>query len=217
VQPLFLTYWFVLFIAAVYPLYRFVPVRWVRLAALLVACVVFHTHFAGPAGAVPIVVLGVITYLVVLTRLRFHTQINPESHYYPTVRQVRSLARARSASAPPPEWLGDVTRWGPDLLAPFPEPDRKRTLIVCICDSPHYVDQLSSAEQTHYRAIIPSYLPRIERLGFSVLDVSDGWTANDFIDRPHLSGQGGRRLAELVAPKVRQMALELGYLKGGEP
>ena len=27
------------------------------------ACVVFHTHFAGPAGVVPVLLLGLITYL----------------------------------------------------------------------------------------------------------------------------------------------------------
>ena len=68
-QALFMTYWFVLFAAALYPLYWFVPVRRVRLAILLAACVVFHTHFAGPAGVLPIVVLGLVTYLIGLTRL----------------------------------------------------------------------------------------------------------------------------------------------------
>jgi hypothetical protein len=77
------------------------------------------------------------------------------------------------------------------------------------------VDRLTSAEQARYHAIIPSYLPGIEGLGFSVLDVSSGWTADDFIDRCHLNAQGGRRLAESVAPKVRRMAEELGYLEGG--
>ena len=59
---LFLTYWFVLFACVVYPLYWLVPVRAVRLAVLLTSCAVFHTHFAGPAGVLPIAVLAVLTY-----------------------------------------------------------------------------------------------------------------------------------------------------------
>jgi alginate O-acetyltransferase complex protein AlgI len=67
---LFLTYWFVYFIAALYPLFWIIRWRPARLAILLVACVVFHTHFAGPAGVLPIVVLGVLTYAAGLTRNR---------------------------------------------------------------------------------------------------------------------------------------------------
>src|SRR6266536_3476734 len=67
---LFLTYWFVLFACVVYPLYWLVPVRAVRLAVLLTSCAVFHTHFAGPAGVLPIAVLAVLTYAAGLTRSR---------------------------------------------------------------------------------------------------------------------------------------------------
>ena len=68
---LFLTYWFVLFIAALYPVYWFVPYRRVRLAVLLAGCCVFHTHFAGPAGVLPIIALAALTYLAGLTRNRW--------------------------------------------------------------------------------------------------------------------------------------------------
>jgi alginate O-acetyltransferase complex protein AlgI len=70
-QQLFLSYWFVYFIAAVFPVYW--AIRWptVRLLVLLVACAVFHTHFAGPAGVLPIIVLAVLTYLAGLSRQRW--------------------------------------------------------------------------------------------------------------------------------------------------
>jgi alginate O-acetyltransferase complex protein AlgI len=70
-QQQFLTYWIVLFALALFPLYWIVPVRRVRLIVLLAACVAFHTHFAGPAGVLPIIALGVTTYLVGRTRLRW--------------------------------------------------------------------------------------------------------------------------------------------------
>jgi alginate O-acetyltransferase complex protein AlgI len=67
---LFLTYWFVLFAVVLYPLYWLVPVRAVRRFVLLAACVVFHTHFAGPAGVIPIVILGFFTYWAGVWRSR---------------------------------------------------------------------------------------------------------------------------------------------------
>ena len=47
---LFLTYWFVLFTAVVFPLYWFIRYPPIRMALMCVCCAVFHTHFAGPAG-----------------------------------------------------------------------------------------------------------------------------------------------------------------------
>ena len=55
---LFLTYWFV-------------PYRRVRLTALLAGCRFFHTHFAGPAGVLPIPVLAALTYRAGRTRNRW--------------------------------------------------------------------------------------------------------------------------------------------------
>jgi alginate O-acetyltransferase complex protein AlgI len=65
---LFLTPWFVLFACIVFPLYWSIRIAPVRLVLLYIACVVFHSRFAGPAGVLPIVVLGVATYLAGLTR-----------------------------------------------------------------------------------------------------------------------------------------------------
>jgi alginate O-acetyltransferase complex protein AlgI len=67
---LFLTYWFVLFAWTVFPLYWGVRIPALRRVLLLIFCAVFHTHFAGPAGVIPIIVLGVMTYLIGLTRRR---------------------------------------------------------------------------------------------------------------------------------------------------
>jgi alginate O-acetyltransferase complex protein AlgI len=67
---LFLTYWFVLFAAVFFPLYWLVRHPGVRLMLLLVGCAVFHTHFAGPAGVLPIVALAILTYFAGLSRNR---------------------------------------------------------------------------------------------------------------------------------------------------
>lgn len=67
---IFTTYWFVLFAAGVLPCYWLLPRPEWRLWFLAAACLVFHAHFAGPAGMVPIIVLMVITYAAGLTRNR---------------------------------------------------------------------------------------------------------------------------------------------------
>ena len=68
---IFLTYWFYVFAVIALTAYWLIPNKSIRLAWLLVTCAVFHTHFAGPAGVLPIVVLAVITYLIGLTRQRW--------------------------------------------------------------------------------------------------------------------------------------------------
>jgi alginate O-acetyltransferase complex protein AlgI len=68
---LFLTSWFVLFAAAVFPCYWLVRYPPVRRLLLLGFSAVFHAHFAGPAGVLPILALALVTYLAGLSRRRW--------------------------------------------------------------------------------------------------------------------------------------------------
>ena len=70
-SPLFLTYWFVLFIVVLYPVYWLAYSPAIRLGLLLLGCVVFHAHFAGPAGVLPIIVLATFTYAAGLSRRKW--------------------------------------------------------------------------------------------------------------------------------------------------
>lgn len=65
---IFLSYWFVIFALVFFPVYWALRHPRARLTWLLIACVIFHGHFAGAAGVIPIVVIGVLTYLIGLTR-----------------------------------------------------------------------------------------------------------------------------------------------------
>lgn len=65
---IFTTYWFLIFAGIVVPVYWLLPAARFRLWFLAAACAVFHFHFAGPAGVIPIVVLMIITYTAALTR-----------------------------------------------------------------------------------------------------------------------------------------------------
>lgn len=65
---IFSTYWFIIFSSVVVPVFWLLRKPFLRLPFLGVACVVFHYHFAGPAGMAPIIALGIVTYLLGLTR-----------------------------------------------------------------------------------------------------------------------------------------------------
>jgi len=67
---IFLSYWFLAFILVLYPIYWGVRDSRLRLILLSIACVIFHGHFAGPAGVIPIVILGVLTYVCGLSGKR---------------------------------------------------------------------------------------------------------------------------------------------------
>jgi alginate O-acetyltransferase complex protein AlgI len=67
---IFDTYWFVIFASIVIPVFWLLRRPPLRLPFLALACVAYHYHFAGPAGMLPIIVLGSATYLLGLTRSR---------------------------------------------------------------------------------------------------------------------------------------------------
>jgi alginate O-acetyltransferase complex protein AlgI len=65
---IFLSYWFLIFVTVLLSVYWLVRSPRIRLGLLLLSCIIFHAHFAGPAGVLPIIVLSVITYSAGLTR-----------------------------------------------------------------------------------------------------------------------------------------------------
>jgi alginate O-acetyltransferase complex protein AlgI len=68
---LFLTYWFILYVAVFFPIYWAVPSPGIRRVVLLGGSIIFHAHFAGPAGVIPIVILGACTYFASRVGSRF--------------------------------------------------------------------------------------------------------------------------------------------------
>jgi len=55
---IFATYWFLAFAILFFPIFWLCPKPALRLGLLLVVSAIFHTHYAGPAGVMPIVVMG---------------------------------------------------------------------------------------------------------------------------------------------------------------
>jgi hypothetical protein len=94
----------------------------------------------------------------------------------------------------------------------FPTPTRLRTLLLVLRFSPRFRDNLSVEEWASYLEVSRRSVQRLERLGFAALEVGAGFPAADFIDLCHLTEAGGAKMAEAVAPKVRQLARQLAYL-----
>ena len=69
-RMIFTTYWFIAFSVIVVTVYRLIPRPAWRLGFLGLCCLVFHAHFAGPAGMAPIIVLMIVTYFAALSRRR---------------------------------------------------------------------------------------------------------------------------------------------------
>ena len=65
---IFTTYWYLLFLGVVVGVFWLLRNSTWRLGWLAAVCVIFHAHFAGPAGVLPIVVLMTITFLAARTR-----------------------------------------------------------------------------------------------------------------------------------------------------
>ena len=82
---------------------------------------------------------------------------------------------------------------------------RPHTLMILSLDCPYYRDQLTPEElirdETAYRigaAVWPQH-------GIRSLLAGVGYTAEDYVDRRHLSASGGVKLAKQVAGEIRQM------------
>jgi hypothetical protein len=93
----------------------------------------------------------------------------------------------------------------------FPEPCRRRTLILVSLHNPYYLNQLEPAERADYFTLADQAVQALQRCGFAALQVGRGFPVEWYFDTVHLNTEGGRRMAEAVAPQVRQLARKLGY------
>ncbi|MDR3491467.1 MAG: MBOAT family O-acyltransferase [Gammaproteobacteria bacterium] len=59
---MFVNYWFIIFAGIFFPIFWLCKIPKIRKMWLLLACVIFHYRFAGAAGVIPIIFLGVVTY-----------------------------------------------------------------------------------------------------------------------------------------------------------
>jgi len=95
----------------------------------------------------------------------------------------------------------------------FPEPLKKRTLVLICGSSPYYRRLLTDDERAMVRQTYADTVATWRRVGYPAMDYGWDFTAEDFGDRTHLTKLGGWKLAAQVAPEVSAMAKRLGYLK----
>jgi alginate O-acetyltransferase complex protein AlgI len=67
---IFFSYYFAVFFVVFFIIYCALPLPRVRRWLILGGCGAFYTYFAGPAGVLPVAILGIGTYIVGLTRNR---------------------------------------------------------------------------------------------------------------------------------------------------
>ena len=64
---IFATYWSLAFAILFFSIFWLCRRPTLRLGLILVVSAIFHTHYAGPAGVMPIVAMGVIVYIIGLS------------------------------------------------------------------------------------------------------------------------------------------------------
>jgi hypothetical protein len=95
----------------------------------------------------------------------------------------------------------------------FAEPVRRRALLLVLWQSPDYLGYLTAGDRTGYARLSRQTVRRLEKYGFRAMEVGKDFLPADFGDSCHLVASGGAKLAEAVAPQVRKLARQLGYLR----
>ena len=107
-------------------------------------------------------------------------------------------------------------RWqGTMVLNEQMTPPRLRavTLAIIQLNSPYYLDRLDPTDREAFVAQAYDHARRLREIGFHRAEVpGTDFTADDYIDRTHMSVSGGKKLAARIAPIIRTMATDLGYL-----
>jgi hypothetical protein len=88
----------------------------------------------------------------------------------------------------------------------FPEELRRRTVLLVMWASPYYLRQLTEDEQACYAAVSRLTVQHLEAVGFLSVEAGPGFALEDYRDFVHLGPTGGARLADTIAPRIRDMS-----------
>ena len=88
---------------------------------------------------------------------------------------------------------------------------RGRTLVLLNHICPLYLNPLTVRERHTYSRSFEVMRRLFARAGVRAAEVNRDLPAEYFTDSVHLTAEGGRRLAEEVAPEIRALAAQLGY------
>ncbi len=100
-------------------------------------------------------------------------------------------------------WRGNING---NISSSFPPALRARTLMVLSQNAPFYRSRLTPSELERDNIVFDACAKVWESVGVSTLVCGADFENIDFVDRTHLTQSGGRKLAELVAEKVKQIS-----------
>ena len=110
------------------------------------------------------------------------------------VKSIRHIAETKSFGV-------DAARFA------IPEVLKKRSLVVLSGRSPVFTERLSAQERAAYSNAYAKADAEWKQAGYNVFDSSDGGVgANDFWDGVHLTPVGGSKIAQAIAPLIREIA-----------
>jgi hypothetical protein len=141
-----------------------------------------------------------------------------ESHRELALRIARGFAEGRTGLDPHgrptadpelPGWRAFRSANGVDL----PRRLRQRTLIVVDGQSPYYLDMLGAEERRLYDLVVERTVALLREAGYESVATGPGYAVDDYHDRVHLTASGGAKLADAIAPVIRDMAARLGYVR----
>jgi hypothetical protein len=98
----------------------------------------------------------------------------------------------------------------------FPEHCRNRTLVVINHLSPYDIDQVNAEDRAGYFAASTLQAETFRRAGMTAVEFGNELPPALYRDHVHFTMEGGRRMAEAVAPLVRELARRQGYTEAGE-
>lgn len=101
-----------------------------------------------------------------------------------------------------PTW---ATRLGEEIETAFVPDLRPRTVMLLSQSAPPYLERLTPAERTRNRAAYAAAIRIWNDQGIRTVVAGEGFTASDYFDRLHLTADGGRKLADLVADQILQI------------
>jgi lysophospholipase L1-like esterase len=140
-----------------------------------------------------------------------HIQAIPVQDRYQNGAGALATVRGQFASS-----AGSPARIVAGFEGLFPEPARRRTLVLLTYDSPFYLDQLEPQAKEAYAQGCARTVARLRQAGFAACLAGKGFTKADYLDRCHFSEEGGEKLADRVAAQVRDLARQLGYRRAKE-
>jgi hypothetical protein len=107
-----------------------------------------------------------------------------------------------------------VTAFNRVAKGAFPDDLKGRTLIMLSRNSPLYLRQLDSDEMSREDLAYGDGVKAWLALGYDADQYGRDYDDTDFGDRTHLTGTGGRKLAQQVATDVQALAAKLHYVGG---